>query len=144
MELKSWTPVFEFDRGDLRSVFDRLPRLFGDMTLDFRPSVDMSLEEDALVITAELPGMDIQTDVEVTLDGDSLVITGEKSSEAKIEEKDHYLHERRFGSFERRLPMPEGIDPDMIEAAYDEGVLTIRVPLPTEPIETTKRIPIVT
>ncbi len=144
VELKTWTPVFEFDRGDFRTVFERLPRLFGDVTFDFRPTVDMKREGDDLIVTAELPGMDIEKDVEVTVDGDFLVIKGEKTTEEKTEEENLYLHERHYGSFERRLPIPQGVNPETIEASYDKGVLTIRVPTPSEEIETKKRIPIAT
>ena len=123
-------------------MFEKLPRLFGETTFEFRPSVDMRREDDALVVTAELPGMDIEKDVELLIDGDYLVIKGEKSTEEKIEEEDHYLHERHYGRFERRLPIPEGVDAEMIEATYEKGVLMIRVPAPSEPVETKKHIPI--
>lgn len=141
MELKTWTPSFDLDR-DFRTMIERLPRLFGDMTMPFRPSVDMQLEDDALIVTAELPGMDIDNDVEVMVDGDTLVITGEKTTEKTVEEEDHYLRERHYGRFERRLPLPPGVDPDKIEATYDKGILRLMVPVPVEKAETSKKIPI--
>ena len=141
MELKTWSPAFDFDR-DFHTIIERLPRLFGDMSVPFRPSIDMQRHEDALVVTAELPGMDIEKDIDVTLDGDTLVITGEKVTEKKIDEKDHYLSERHYGRFERRLPVPAGIDPDSIDAHYDKGVLTLTIPMPVEAVETSKKIPI--
>lgn len=141
MELKTWTPTFEFDR-DLRTMFERLPRLFGETTMPFRPSIDMKRDGQSLVVTAELPGMDIEKDVEVTLDGDMLVIKGEKTTEREVDEEDHYLRERHYGRFERHLPVPSGIDPDKIEATYDNGILELTIPVPAEQVETTKKIPI--
>ena len=139
MELKTWTPSFDFDR-DFRSMMERLPRLFGEMTMPFRPTIDMHQEGETLVVTAELPGMDVERDIEVTLDDDTLVITGEKTTERKIDEKDHFLSERHYGWFERRLPVPVGVDPDKIEATYDKGILELTIPVPVEKAETARKI----
>jgi HSP20 family protein len=66
--------------------------------------------------------------VEVLLDDDSIVLRGEKKVESKTEEKGCYRVERAFGSFQRLIPLPEGIDVARAEAKFDKGVLTLRLP----------------
>ena len=58
-------------------------------------------------ITAELPGMD-EKDVEIKLSNRTLTIKGEKKEEEEEREKDYYLSERRYGSFQRSFQVPEG------------------------------------
>jgi HSP20 family protein len=61
--------------------------------------------------------------------------------ERKAEETEEYrLHERRFGSFERRFAVPEGVDTDKIEASFENGILTLRLPKKPEAIKPEKKI----
>lgn len=141
MELKVWTPLLDLEK-EVRSLFERFPRSLG-AELDFRPTTDVVQEDGTLVVTTEVPGIDPEKDIEITLDDDMLVIKGHKSAEKEVSEENSYLLERHFGSFERRLPLPDGVDPDAISASYDKGVLTVRVPIPPEAVESTPRaIPI--
>ena len=74
-----------------------------------------------------MPGMD-EKNIEVKVANGSLAIKGEKQEE-KEEKKDYYLHERKFGSFEReRFSIPEGVDTDKIEATFKNGVLNVTLP----------------
>jgi Hsp20/alpha crystallin family protein len=61
----------------------------------------------------------------VKLVNDCLTIRGEKREEKEEKKKDYCLHERHFGSFERRFALPEGVDPNKIEATFKKGVLTV-------------------
>jgi HSP20 family protein len=124
-------------------MFDRFPRVLVEKSLfEFRPTTDIVRENGTLVVTAELPGIDAGKDVQIMLEGDVLVIKGEKTAEKELTNEDRYLHERHFGSFERRVPLPDGVDADSIVATYDKGVLTVRVALPAEKVETSRTIPI--
>ncbi len=136
MELKLWSPFSDLER-EWRFEF---PRLFPD-GFDFRPSLDIVKEEGEFVVTAELPGIDPEK-VEVSLDGNFLMIKGEKSEEKEISEDDRYLHERRYGKFQRRIPMPEGVSADKIVASYDKGVLSVHVTLPEEKTMEPRTIPV--
>ena len=105
-----------------------MDRWFGDFSpAAFNPRVDVVDDGDALRITAELPGMERQ-DVEVTVEDDFIVLRGEKKLEKKNEEKGCYRVERSFGSFQRVIPLPEGVEPDRAEARFENGTLTIRLP----------------
>jgi HSP20 family protein len=108
----------------------QIDRWFGDFSPGaFQPRVDVVDDGDALRITAELPGMQRQ-DVEVLLEDEYLVLRGEKKLEKKGEDKEKgcYHVERAFGSFQRIIPLPEGVDTERAEAKFENGTLTIRLP----------------
>jgi HSP20 family protein len=68
----------------------------------------------------------------LSVEDDTLRISGEKREETTTEEEHRFLKERRYGRFERRVALPDGVDPKSVTATYDKGVLTVRVPLPKE------------
>jgi len=57
-----------------------------------------------------------------------LAIKGEKKEEKEEKSGDYVLSERRFGSIQRSIPLPEGVDLDRIEATFKKGVLTVTMP----------------
>lgn len=138
MDLKIWAP---FDDVDKEWRFE-IPRLLREAS-GFRPSMDVVKTDGHMVVTAELPGIS-SDDVEVSLDGDILTIKGEKHEEKEVSEDDRYIHERSYGSFQRRITVPDGISADAIEANFDNGVLTVEVALPEEKPAESKRIPVST
>jgi HSP20 family protein len=93
------------------------------------PSTDVIQTGGALVVKADLPGL-TRDDVKVILDNGDLVIQGERKQESKVEEKDYLRSECSYGSFYRRLPLPEGVDHSKIAAKVADGVLEVTVPLP--------------
>ena len=93
----------------------------------FQPRIDVVDNGDALRITAELPGIDRQ-DVEILVEDDALVLRGEKKLESKSEEQGCYRLERAFGSFQRVIPLPDGVDADRAEGPFENAVLTVRIP----------------
>lgn len=95
------------------------------------PAVDIVEKPDAFEITAELPGMDEKA-IKVTLANGTLSIKGEKSEEKEEKDKDYYLSERRYGSFERSFRVPDGIATDKIDATFKNGVLTVALPKTAE------------
>ncbi len=103
------------------------------------PIMDVGDSEKELVVTAELPGLD-EKDFEVTLAGDVLTIKGEKREENESRSGGAYQVERRFGSFSRSVRLPFEASDKQVEAKYDKGVLTIRVPKPAEAQRQVRRI----
>ena len=91
------------------------------------PSVDIFAEGNEIVIKAELPGIR-REDINVKLSDHDLTISGEKRSEEKIERKDFLRLERSYGSFNRTVRLPEGVEIDKITASYRAGVLEVRMP----------------
>lgn len=135
----------DFWRG--RPSFPSLARAFGAGPLWGRalipaplvPAVDFVEDDKAFRITAELPGM-TDKDVDISLSGDVLTIKGEKQEEKEEKRKNYYMSERRFGSFQRSLTLPDGIDRDKIEAVCEKGVLTVTLPKTPEAVKQQKKI----
>ena len=127
-------PVDVFDRffGDWPDLFHRpfmvlTPPAGGNLL-----RVDEYEEDGTRVIKAELPGIDPDHDVEVTMDNGVLHIAAEHRQEEKVDGKDFYRRELRYGSFRRDLPLPDGVTDADVKATYKDGILEIRVPLPKE------------
>ncbi|MBV9785249.1 MAG: Hsp20/alpha crystallin family protein [Acidisphaera sp.] len=91
------------------------------------PRIDVSETENALRITAELPGV-TEKDLDVTLQDDLLTIRGEKKFERKQERQDFHFTERSYGTFQRSLRLPFQADPEQVQASFENGVLTVTVP----------------
>jgi HSP20 family protein len=133
----------EFDRGLFPSRWMEMPP-FSKLTSEIRgllPAVDVIDEEKAYCLTAELPGL-TDMDIEVPKDGDLLTIKGEKKEEHEETEKGYFLSERHFGSVERSLRLPEGIDDSKIEAKFENGVLTVTLRKTPEAVSKPKKIAI--
>jgi HSP20 family protein len=122
-----------------RSIFDVEPFWRRELAWGPSPTVDIVEKNDAYEVTAELPGMD-EKNIEVKLANGGLMIRGEKQEEKEEKKKDYHLHERRFGSFERRFTVPEGVDIDKIGASFKNGILTVRLPKKPEAIKAEKKI----
>ena len=122
-----------------RSVFDLEPFWRRELSWETAPAMDIAETEKAYEITAELPGMS-ESDVEVVASNGGLTIKGEKKEEKEEKKKDYYLSERRYGSFERRMQIPEGVDADKIEATFKKGVLTVTLPKKPEAQNPAKKI----
>ncbi|MBI2873039.1 MAG: Hsp20/alpha crystallin family protein [Chloroflexi bacterium] len=89
--------------------------------------LDVYHTEEAVVVKAALPGIKPE-DVEITVTGNSVTISGESKAEESIEEKDYVFQEHRYGSFQRTITLPDGLDTEKAEATFENGVLKLRVP----------------
>ena len=69
-----------------------------------------------------------------------LTIKGEKREEKEEKQKDYYVSERRYGSFERHFGLPEGVDANKIEATFKNGVLKVTLPKTAEAQKSAKKI----
>ena len=115
-----------------------IDRLFDDFTQgwpatgrtqELMPSMDVTETENEIEITAELPGLE-EKDVQVNVADNVLTIKGEKKSEKEETDKSYRMFERSYGSFSRRLELPNGVNPDDIKAHLAHGVLKVTVPKP--------------
>jgi HSP20 family protein len=122
---------------------DSMNRLFGegffpsekmgsDLNLvNWKPAVDIYEDDNAIVIKAELPGMD-KEDIVVELKDRVLTLKGERAYENEVNEDNYYRKERAYGKFHRAFVLPEGYDPEKVDADFKDGVLKITVPKPEE------------
>src|SRR4051794_5732718 len=95
------------------------------------PPMDLVEAEDHFLLRADLPGMR-EEDVSIEVRDNTLRISGERKAEHEQRERGWYRLGRQFGKFSRALTLPEGINPDTIEASFDHGVLEVKIPKPEE------------
>ena len=88
------------------------------------PAIELVERDGDYHITAELAGMKPE-DVEVKLGDRMITLRGEKSEEMKEEKEDYLVSERRYGEFQRSLPLLQGIDPAKVVANFENGVLKV-------------------
>ncbi|MDX6444901.1 MAG: hypothetical protein QOH71_1975 [Blastocatellia bacterium] len=103
---------------------DRLTALGGAR---FSPQIEVFERDNNLVIRADLPGMS-KDDIDIDVGNDAVVIRGERKSERKEEAEGYYRSERSYGSFYRRIPLPEGVSADKAVADFRNGVLEVSIP----------------
>ena len=117
----------------------QIERLFEDFAVpaaggsanNLIPRIEVSENEKEIRITAEMPGLE-RGDVEITLEGNMLTLRGENQREREKDDKNQNVHvsERSYGVFVRTIELPQGIDPESVQATMSNGVLTITVPKP--------------
>jgi HSP20 family protein len=134
--LTRWNPS-----GELGTLNDRMERLFDEMVSrglwrtgeerplrgTWVPAVNILEREDAIVISADLPGLKPE-DVEVTVDQGTLNIRGERKLEEKSEGETLHRIERMYGLFERSFTLPNTVDPTKIDARFKNGEMTLTLP----------------
>ena len=134
---------------EMNRVFDTFNRTWGlgtfpEVTGSFMPRLDVTEDEKAFTITAELPGMS-EKEIELSLSADTLTIRGEKKEETKEEQgKNYYYSERSYGTFMRTIPLPSQIETDKVSASFKKGVLTVTLPKTASAVETVKKITVKT
>ena len=109
----------------------------------FQPKIDLSETQAELKVSVELPGLSVK-DLHVTVTNDALTIKGEKHEEKEEQTKGYYRMERHYGSFNRTVEFPVGVDKDRAEASFNNGVLTIVVPKAKHSQVEVKKIPVQT
>lgn len=141
--------IFAAMRDEMDRVFERFeqgwPRWPSLLRSGERQAVipDLEVRENGSQVTieADLPGVD-EKDVSVTLSEGLLTIKGERKSEREEKDADYHLCERSYGTFERTLRLPDGVDENKVEAKFDKGVLKVVAQKRPEAVKAEKRIPI--
>ena len=96
----------------------------------FIPAVETSIDKDGKKFHCQvmLPGIDPK-DVNIQVLGNTLTISGERSNTREVKEADYLQREITYGSFQRTIELPEGVDKDKVNAEYRNGVLEITAPI---------------
>jgi HSP20 family protein len=123
---------FEEARNEFNELFHRF---FGEGAAKngengfaaWSPRVDVSENEKAFVVKADLPGVDPK-DVDITMREGVLTVKGEKKTEKEEKKENYHKVERFAGSFYRQIPMPVGVDENNVTATTAKGVVTITIP----------------
>jgi len=125
-----WDPWREF--GQLQHEMNRLlsgARVFNGGGPRAYPPVNLYANENNLLLTAELPGIDPEH-VDITVTGATLTIKGERPPMAPQSGESFHRRERLGGQFAREISLPYEVDPTKTEASYHKGVLTVKMSRP--------------
>ncbi len=129
MSIARWNPWSE-----LESMNQRISRLLdqtqGRLATEedsWVPSVDIRETDDALLVQAELPGID-KKDVRLEVKDGILTLSGERRYEKTVEDENVHRVERAYGKFSRSFSLPNNVDTNAVEASMKDGVLSVRLP----------------
>jgi HSP20 family protein len=98
----------------------------------FAPAIDVSEEDGAIVLKAEVPGLKAD-ELSVSVDNGVLTLSGERKLEKRENGEKLHRVERSYGAFKRSFTLPKTVDGDKIEAQLRDGVLTLRLPKREQP-----------
>lgn len=135
MALVRWHPLKELD--DLRRDMDRMFTDFFEPPMRramarrgagiVSPTLELIDREKEMVLRAELPGIK-KEDVDLTVHDEAITLKGEFKRDETVKDEDYYFSERRYGVFERTVPLPKEIDADKAKASFKDGVLEVVLP----------------
>ena len=125
--------------SDIDRLFDRMHRFagidegegWGDHTFGWsdhgRMRVDLSEDEDALVVAADLPGFD-REEIDLSVEDERLVIAASHGETSDTDEESYLQRERRADAIRRTIRLPVAVDAEEASATYTNGVLTVTLP----------------
>jgi HSP20 family protein len=134
MALARWTPT-----ANLQSFQEEMNRMFheffrggtgGDQgwaSGAWTPPVDIYETDDALVLTAMLPGVS-KDDVSIEVHHNTLMLRGERKPAAAVQGERYFRQECVYGPFQRAFVLPATVDQEHVQASYHDGILELRLP----------------
>ena len=130
--LERWRPRFEllprkFWDWEAEDPFENFLGRSGFAGERWVPSVETYTKDGSYVVKADLPGVKAK-DIHVSVENNRLVIKGERKMDKEIKDRNVRGREIFYGSFQRSVPVPEGLKVDQIKAKYHDGVLEIYAP----------------
>ncbi len=130
MTLTRYSPFADLESfpNGLRAFQDTMNRLFTEPNgRPWVPPVDIQETEDALIVKADIPDVDMK-DIDVRFENGTLTIRGERKFEAQKNEGGWHRVERSYGTFERAFSVPETVNAEAVKADYKNGTLAIVLP----------------
>ncbi len=95
---------------------------------EMEPKIEVNNKKDAVVVSAEMPGVaEKDMDVQISSDG-YLTISGEKRQQNEDNSEGSYFSEMYYGKVSRTIPLPWDLNFDQANAEYNDGVLTVSIP----------------
>lgn len=123
--MREWSQEFDQIFDDMNRVF--APIRTGQGTLSSQIPCDVHESDSGYLLSIDIPGVS-KDDISVEFNGGVLVVSGTRSSESTSKDLKSHRIERTVGSFQRSFRMPEGVDPENIQANYENGVLYLNLP----------------
>lgn len=118
--------------------FDR--SFFGENAMVSTFRTDVTDMGDAFKLESELPGFN-KDDIKIDIENDCLTISAERKFDNEDKKPNFVKRERFYGSYSRSFDV-SGINADGIEAAYNDGVLTLTLPKKVETVPASRRLEI--
>jgi HSP20 family protein len=131
MTLAPFRPLRDF--VSLREAMDELfegsfiPTLLTENGHAESFSADLYDKDDMFVIKASLPGMKAE-EVKIDATANGVTISGEYARDEEVKKESYLRHERRYGKFYRSFTLPVEVDAAKVEASFENGVLTVKLP----------------
>lgn len=121
---------------EMNAMQDAIDRIFEDTMRNAQPNrdalaLDILESAEAYTVLASLPGVPAD-DINVTLHDNVLTISAEMPKLELAEGHRRLVQERNYGTFSRSIKLPQAIDADHVNAAYDNGVITLTLPKTAE------------
>jgi HSP20 family protein len=138
----SLTPMSQFT-GEFNRWFEQMWRgatpgaMHGGLPMTMfapftgQPLADMRETDKGFELCVDLPGIKAK-DIDLSIRGEMLIVSGEKAEQTNGGQGAYRFSERRFGRFERAFTLPPGADRNKIEAAFEDGVLKVEIPISPE------------
>ncbi len=129
-DVYSWDPFDEIRR--MQSYMEQMFRTFPAPesrfgTGTFSPLTDVAEEDDKVIVTTDLPGVD-RENIELDLRDNVLVVSAGKGKEEETEKEGYLRKERSFMRYYREIPLPDGVTEEGASAQLKNGVLTVTLP----------------
>ena len=115
-------PFVEFRR--MQSEMNRLFSGYAPAAREF-PPINIWLGDDSVVVTSELPGVTAD-DVNISLQEDVLTLAGARRPKQE-QDTNWQRRERAYGTFSRAIQLPFQVDPDKVQARFNNGILEIEM-----------------
>jgi HSP20 family protein len=139
MALIRWEPVRELNtiQNEMNRLFNTFFETTGSQSSGhgsarrWLPAMDLVESGDQFILRADLPGLS-ENDVNIEFEDNVLTISGERKAEHEERKEGYYRLERASGAFSRSLTLPEGVDPEKVQASFDRGVLEVRIAKPEQ------------
>jgi len=110
----------------IEDMFQSINPMYTIAERSWKPQIDMYETPDGVVVVAEISGVR-KEDLEVEINSKAVRIFGIRAETSRIDDARYRIAEIQYGSFERILHLPAQIDPEVVSAAYSNGILTIRL-----------------
>lgn len=133
--LTRWTPTSDLFRDRVGRLFDQIidesvapaERTEGFGSRHWVPAVDIKESDEALTLTAELPGL-AKENVNLSIENNVLTLTGERKFEKDVKQESYHRIERAYGSFSRSFTLPNNVKAEAVDATFVDGVLNVVLP----------------
>ncbi|HZS27531.1 MAG TPA: Hsp20/alpha crystallin family protein [Candidatus Angelobacter sp.] len=120
---------------DLVNFQNQINRIFQDYSRGndelltsgtFVPPVDIYENEHNIILKLEVPGIE-EKDLDIKLENNTLTVRGERNFEKEEKEENFHRIERRYGAFARSFTLPNTVDPENVNASYENGILKLQL-----------------